>query len=318
MYVDWFSDDSLKIRDSKGENTLPTGSYHLSDLLLKEEMTILHKFRKDLHDQVSKCEFSIQIEGKTSTIQCTAQKKDDHVSCLWIILEKHQSIGLLQNAAHDFRTPLGSILGFVNLMKNMLQSGEKIDIETVGMYLDMMKLSADKALDLTSEIMELAEIESSSYKLSVEKVVLSDFVKRYLETHRLITFKKNIKVDFQSSSEKSAYVNELKLTRALDNIISNAVKFSKKGGVISVDLQEESDYLVVIIRDQGIGMSQEILSLLFEKFSKAKRRGLDGEPSHGLGMSIVRQIMILHNGKIDVSSEEGVGTEVRLNFKIAQ
>lgn len=315
MWIEWHSDDSIKVISSSGENLLPMGDYLLSSLVSKEEQVSLKAFKDRLDVNISKCQFIIQFGGKKTAIQCSAQKSMNKVYCLWIVSENSQSVGLLQNAAHDFRTPLGSILGFVNLMKNMLQSGEQIDMESVGLYLDMMKLSADKALDLSSEIMELAEIESASYKLSVEKVVLADFVKRYLETHRLITFKKNIKVDFQNNSNSSVLINELKLTRVFDNVMSNAVKFSKKGGIITVTLKEDGDAISVIIKDQGIGMSKEILSLLFEKFSKAKRRGLDGEPSHGLGMSIVRQIMLLHDGGVHVTSEEGVGTEVHLNFK---
>jgi len=222
----------------------------------------------------------------------------------------------LQHAAHDLKSPLNTILGMSNLLQHMLQD-EPMDKKELAKIIDLVKSSCNQALDLTSDILEMAELESEHYQLPLQPIILHDFVRNYIYTHRLMLLKKRMHLQFEADTYASILMNQSKITRVLDNIISNAVKFSHHGSNIWIKVMGAGKEVHLSIRDEGIGMSKRMVTDLFERFKGNQRRGLDGEISHGLGMTIVKQIVDLHHGTIDVSSEEGVGTEIILKFKKA-
>jgi two-component system sensor histidine kinase VicK len=96
--------------------------------------------------------------------------------------------------------------------------------------------------------------------------------------------------------------------RVVDNLVSNALKFTPAGGCVTVGLRERPNGVLLSMRDTGIGIPAALQAALFEKFSLAARAGVAGEPSTGLGLFITKQIVQLHRGKLWVESEEGVGT----------
>jgi two-component system sensor histidine kinase VicK len=132
-----------------------------------------------------------------------------------------------------------------------------------------------------------------------------------------LALKKNIKVKFECrilEGSTTLAINESKITRVLDNIITNAIKFSEAGSNVIISLEKVEKKLAIIIKDTGVGMSEEVIKHLFVKPGKSQRDGLNGEKSHGLGLSIVKQIMELHKGAIAIESKEGIGTNVTLTF----
>lgn len=314
-WVSWTDPDIICVKKAKGETLLNEGTHPIDNLVDQKHLGDVRYYWSQIKKDVSTTSFPIHFKGAVSKVQCYSFEDDHDILSLWVCLpEKDNSIFYLQNAAHDFRAPLGSIMGVVNLMQHTIQKEDQLDKEEMKTLLDMIKINADKALNLSGEIMELAEIESESYELKIHETRIGDFVKNYLETHRLLTLKKRIKVHFECETDVSVFINESKLTRALDNVLSNAVKFSKTGSNIYFRVSEEGSKVTIRISDEGIGMSEEILRNVFVKFGAAKRNGLDGEPSHGLGMSIVRQIMKLHGGNVEVTSKEKEGTQVCLVF----
>ncbi len=220
----------------------------------------------------------------------------------------------LQHAAHDLKSPLNTILGMSNLLQHMLQD-DPMDKKELAKIIDLVKTSCNQALDLTSDILEMAELDSDHYELPLHPIILHDFVRSYIYTHRLMLLKKRIHLQFEADTYASILMNESKITRVLDNIISNAVKFSYHGTNIWIRLIGAGTHVHLSVRDEGIGMSEKMVEDIFERFRGHQRRGLDGEVSHGLGMTIVKQIMDLHQADTEVRSEEGKGTEVILKFK---
>ena len=188
----------------------------------------------------------------------------------------------------------------------MVKDGEINDSE-LGKMLEMIKKSCYQSIDLTGDILELARIESSENQIKTRKVILKDFLSEYINTHRLLTLRKKISVEFKSSTDAKVGINRSNVTRVLDNLMTNAVKFSPAESIIKIDLSENDHFVQVKIKDSGVGMTDQMIQQLFVKFGKSQRRGLDGEASHGLGMSIVKQIMDRHEGGVYVESEEGKG-----------
>ncbi|WP_424961931.1 sensor histidine kinase [Ekhidna sp.] len=318
-WVSWDDPKTIYVEKSTCEDILPKGDYKLENMVTGECLKNILSYYQNISNTTLETNFTIKNNGQVCDVTCASILKEGEVRSLWFVIpEKDNSIFYLQNAAHDFRSPLASILGVVNLMHHSIKNDEEIDRGEMTTYLDMIKVNTDKTLRLADEIMELAEIESESYDLKMKPIVVKDFMSNYLATHRLLTLKKKITVQFESDLNSEAMINESKLTRALDNIMSNAVKFSKPESNIKVQLTEENDVIRLTISDQGIGMTPDILKNVFVKFGSSKRDGLDGEPSHGLGMSIVQQIMRLHGGNVEITSKEGMGTSVSLILKKKQ
>jgi two-component system sensor histidine kinase VicK len=119
---------------------------------------------------------------------------------------------------------------------------------------------------------------------------------------------KNVLVFKSSFIPLYAPVNREKLHRVMDNLITNAIKFSKDKEKIEIQLDKEYGMAIIQVIDHGLGIPKEMIPHLFERFSKAGRAGIRGEQSTGLGLSIVKQIVESHKGRIKVDSEEGKGS----------
>ncbi|MCP4460874.1 MAG: HAMP domain-containing histidine kinase [Cytophagales bacterium] len=285
--------------------------YLLENIVHENDFDRIRGHYKNVNKSIVGTEFCLKDGTK---IFCSSQQVDEGTSSIWKVKDMDNPIALLQAAAHDIRSPINSILGMAGLIQQLVKDGEKDD-EEFGSILEMIKKSCFQATDLTEDILELAKIESKGYQLQTRTVVMSDFLSEYINTHRLLTLKKKIDVQLESDTDAKAKINESNVTRVLDNLMTNAVKFSPTGSTIRIGLEANEQFIQVKITDSGVGMPEQLISQLFVKFGKSQRRGLDGEVSHGLGMSIVKQIMDLHLGEVLVESEEGKGTDVMLNFK---
>ncbi len=213
---------------------------------------------------------------------------------------------VLATVAHDLRGPIQNIKGMLGLMeRSMTELSDKHK-----KLLGMVKISCNQATDLISELLEMSEMEDEEYQLATEEIALNDFINQTIEPFKLSLEQKelNLKVDF-SEEEIYLQINKTKFSRVIENLLTNAQKFTSKGGQITVSTQIRNENALISIADDGIGIAQKMQSVIFDKFSKASRMGLEGEKSTGLGMSIVKQIVELHKGKIWLKSEEGKGTQ---------
>ncbi|MCP4461139.1 MAG: HAMP domain-containing histidine kinase [Cytophagales bacterium] len=212
------------------------------------------------------------------------------------------------------RSPVSSIIGMVNLIQMMIGDGD-ISNEELSNMVDMIKASSSKALQVTEEILELAEMESEGYVLSTKPIVMREFLESYVGSINPIALQKNIQVVLKISTDAICNIDEAKISRVLDNLLSNAAKFSYLESKIEIIVEDEDEKrLLLKVRDHRVGMPREMIDEIFVRFGKAQRPELEGEDSHGLGMSIVKQIMDLHGGEIEALSEEGKGTTINLHL----
>ena len=291
--------------------------YILNELVHKLDQGRVQSHYESVEKGVYKIQFTVYQKGEDNLkIVCSSKRHEDgSVLSLWILLpDETKSLGLLAMAAHDMRSPISSIVGLINLMQMMMIDGQ-IPAEELSNMMDMIKTSSSKALQLTDEILELADMESEGYVLTTKPMVVKDYVQDYIKKHASFKLKKRIEVVLHAKTAGMSEINEARLTRVLDNLISNAAKFSYPDSTIDIIVEDVEDEIVVRVQDHGVGMPKEMIDEIFVKFGKAQRPGLEGEDSHGLGMSIVKQIMTLHGGYITVESEERKGTTMNLYFK---
>ena len=315
VMVDFVKDDQIKVIHNSTEiRELVCGAcYNLADVFHEDRYRSLFEMEQPSNLRLNDS-FSNPIEIQSYFNQSSTERTG-----LWLPLGEINSArtnDLLASAAHDLRSPIHTILGLSNLIDLLVKSDE-IDKEELLKIAQMIRSSCSDAIDFTNDVLEMSNIESHTISLAKEKVNLEEFIKHYINTHRLLALKKSISVNFinKLTGKSTVLINKTKITRVFDNLISNAIKFSPKGSSIEISLHEVTDGISITFRDHGIGMSDAVLKSIFTKFGKSRRKGLLGEKSHGLGMPIVKHIMDLHDGTIDISSKVNQGTEVNITFK---
>ena len=225
------------------------------------------------------------------------------------------------NISHDMRTPLNAILGFAALAeKEDLGETERRE------YIAKIHSSGQLLLDLINDTLTISKANSGKLELKPKPVRARDLFESIIVPIRASAAKKNITftADTSGAMDRTILADELSVQKILLNLLSNAVKYTPEGGHVSLRLFNDPtagpdpDSLLVV-SDDGIGISPEFLPHVFEPFSQEKRRGYETVGT-GLGLSIVKQLVDLMGGTIQVQSEPGRGTTftVRLHFDEAK
>jgi len=220
---------------------------------------------------------------------------------------------LISIVAHDIRTPLNQILGLTELLQ---QSENKFDAEQNEMLLQIKK-STERLSKMTNNILDIEAIEAGKSNIILEKVDLDLLIKEVLANFRIQAEKKQIQISLLSNtSSKIIFVDFLLTIEIVENLISNALKFSPRNSVITISLEKTNTEALIKISDKGEGLSKEDLELLFKKFQKLSTIPTDGETSIGLGLSIVFKYVQQLNGKVWCESEKGKGSAFFVSFPL--
>ena len=225
----------------------------------------------------------------------------------------------LSNMSHDIRTPMNAIIGITTLMKNELHQPEKL-----AEHLGKLETSGQLLLGIINNILDMSRIESGKTTLNVEKMNLSqqvsqlDSIIRQQAGQRRQTFTVNTHLQHEN-----VLADPNRLNQVLMNILSNAVKYTPKGGHIRLEVEElpRNEHFAryrFVVQDDGIGMSEEFQKTLFDPFTREEKSGTNKVQGTGLGMAITKSIVDLMGGSISVESAPGRGTrfEVVLEFPI--
>ena len=218
------------------------------------------------------------------------------------------------NLSHEFRTPLMLIKGPVE----QLLSGRKIN------QLELIKLidkNSQKLQNLIDQLLELTQLESDSILLKAKKVNQVPVVRGIFHSFSSLAEQKNISIQFNSTDDKIfAWIDRDKFEKILNNLLSNAFKFTSENGNISVSISTDkiagNEVAFVSIKDTGIGIPKDNIDKIFDRFYQiddSSRRVYSGS---GIGLSLVRELVDLHKWKINVTSELGVGTEFILQIPL--
>jgi len=215
-------------------------------------------------------------------------------------LEKNRFLGI---AAHDLRNPLSSIRGLSQLMvENPMEPAEQKE------FLDTIHRTSDETLGLVNDLLDVAVIESGKLDIKRKDQDLAKLVGqriKHLEPHAR---GKGIAVKLDADGMRSASIDAARFGQVVDNLVSNAIKFSPAGTTVTVALRADGDNFVFSVQDQGPGIPEEERKLLFRSFQKLSARPTGGEKSTGLGLAIVKKVVDAHGGRIEVDSEPGRGT----------
>lgn len=209
-------------------------------------------------------------------------------------------LSLFTDMSHDLRTPLTLIADPVEriLDDSNLTSRQRSMLEIV-------RRNAALLLRLVSEILDLRKVQNGKMELSVQTFSLTDSVKLWVESFRPTAASKQIALNLKTDGDIDICADYYKVERICYNLISNALKYNRKGGTVTVSVAGSGGYAVITVADTGIGMSKENAQHIFEKFFQAGNVG----GSTGVGLAIVKAFAELHGGKVAVKSIEGQGSE---------
>jgi signal transduction histidine kinase len=217
---------------------------------------------------------------------------------------KNQLLGM---AAHDLRNPLSVIQTASSFLLD--ESGKLLPEETRIDFLRRMKGSSEFMLKLIDDLLDVAKIESGKLDLDLSDVDMAGIIDDNLVLNGMLAEKKNIRLNFSRGAElPKLRADQGKVEQVLNNLISNALKFSLPDTEVKVTAQQMNGSVVVSVEDHGLGIPAGELDKLFKPFGRTSVRSTAGEKSTGLGLAISRKIIERHGGRIWASSEVGKGS----------
>lgn len=259
----------------------------------------LIKSIRDVHDGYENDFHSVTAYTETEAI---SEACDDMLHRLQVLDETRQEF--VSNVSHELKTPLTSM----KVLADSLIGQDDVPVEFYREFMTDIGAEIDRENKIINDLLSLVKMDKTSSNVNITTVNINELIELIMKRLRPIARKKNVDLVLESFRPIMAEVDEVKLTLALSNLIENAVKYNNPEGWVHVSLNADHQNFYVTVEDNGIGMPQESLDHIFERFyrvDKSHSREIGGT---GLGLAIARSAVIMHRGAIKVHSTEGEGT----------
>jgi len=218
------------------------------------------------------------------------------------------------NVSHEFKTPLTSIQGFAQAILDEAVHTKKDRSHAAEVILQ----ETDRLNFLVNDLLTLARLDAGTMNFEKVEISINPLIKNIFDKIQFQLDEKKLQVEINFNQENIIFADGERIIQVFSNLINNAVKFTPEGGLIRVYDQSDENYAVIYIEDNGIGISDDDLDKVFERFYQAdKSRGKDKTRSVGLGLSIAKQIVLSHQGEISVESELGNGSRFMVKLPLA-
>ncbi|MGA9293146.1 MAG: PAS domain S-box protein [Ignavibacteriaceae bacterium] len=217
--------------------------------------------------------------------------------------------------SHDLRTPFSSILGFTDLLLN----DDELTDEEKNQYIRYIRDSSKSMLSLVNSLLDWTRLQTGRITIEMERIDASSIIEKSINALSGAAFQKNIELISLIGNDVFVFVDKELIGQVFNNLISNAIKFTKNEGniIISVNPSDKNRFIEFSVRDNGVGIKEEHLQYLFKVESKFTSEGTSGEKGSGLGLSLVKEIIEKHGGKIWVETEYGKGSDFKFTLPIA-
>lgn len=257
---------------------------------------------------VGKGDFSIQV-AETSHDEIGKLSKGFNEMVNKLAEHEISRQRFISDVSHEFRTPLTIIQGFAKIIKD-----ESLSAEDYRKYGNIILHSSDRLSVLAQDMQLLTAIESNYYKIAPLKYSLSDQLEIVVQSFENKALEKNLKIKlFYDKRGLKIIGDKYRLEQVWFNLLSNAIKYSSEG-IIEIHAVRDKKTITVTFIDNGIGMSQDELLHIYDRFYRVdESRSIEGS---GLGMSIVKSILDVHKGFIDIKSVKGKGTTISVQFNL--
>jgi two-component system phosphate regulon sensor histidine kinase PhoR len=245
-------------------------------------------------------------EAKDDVMEWAAQRKEEIE-----VLRSNEAYRkeFLQNLAHEFKTPIFAIQGYVDTLLNGALENPEVNVR----FLEKTAQNVGRMVNLIHDLDEISNLESGSQPVSPRNFIIQDLIRETFESLSIKTSKRNIKCSIKKGCELpiTVFADKEKIMQVLINLVENATKYGQENGNIIASVYKTDDtHVLVEISDDGIGIAEEHLNRIFERFYRTDRGRSRDVGGTGLGLSICKHIIEAHGQSIHARSKLDVGTTV--------
>ena len=225
----------------------------------------------------------------------------------------------ISNMSHELRTPLNTVIGFSKILAG--HERREIDPREVSEYAQLIHAAADKLLSVINDILDISKIQSGRYTIDKAEIAIDEILEAIVSSHRQAAREGDITLELACGADvPNALGDPSKLSQALANLVSNAVKFTQAGGTVRIEARglENGSGTLVRISDTGIGMNAEDISIAMAPFGQVDGTRARLHEGAGLGLPIAKALIELHGGTLSLRSTKWIGTEAIVHLPSAQ
>lgn len=302
------SAEMLKQEQEKREN-IERRKYELEQLVeertveLQEQMDLLRSANEEIQRQVE-----IQFEQSAEIQLANTQLQEQNVRLHDLNQEKNEFLSI---AAHDLKNPLSNIMMLTEMLRqpNMIQEEDK-RVEAFELVISATR----RMMTLIVNLLDINKIEQGNFSLNIISIDIASKARIMTDSCQTQAEKKNIRIECSAPAEAYIRADAVALSQIMDNLLSNALKYSPRGGFVRVRVEKSdtdgegnSSAYIFSVQDEGQGLTEEDKTKLFGKFARLSAQPTDGEHSTGLGLSIVKRMVDAMQGRVWCESEAGKG-----------
>ncbi len=266
-------------------------------------IAIMYRKRNQQKKEIERQRQSIELKKEQ------LERRNHHL----VTLDEEKN-NLIKILAHDLRTPINQVQGLAQIFL-LSNSGLKDEDRLIIQRISDAAIRVNKMI---TNILDIDSVENNRVKIFMDRVSIGPLVSQVVKSFDKQAARKEISLHYHESTNAAIEGDALFLIQILENLISNAIKFSEKRKAITVSLQEVAESVLISVKDEGPGLSDDDKANLFRKFQRLSAKPTDGENSTGLGLSIVKKYVELMNGSVWCESELGKGATFIIKFRSAK
>ncbi len=305
----------LTLGDSIAANATIDARIFIKDneLFITGEINLLHildqnRKMSQLNQEISNLQRNL-VKEKMMLANTLKELKQSNEQLSILNSEKNRFLSM---AAHDLRSPISTAISYTDILRN---DDGTFSPERKQRFLGIIEERLQFSLKLMAELLDISKIEAGSLELSLKTNDYVELVRQTIKFNQLIANLKDITITMDCEEQDLFFLFDRgKVEQVINNLISNAIKYSGKGTKVLVKVERQSGGVKTIVIDQGVGIKNHELPHIFYPFQKSSSTPTAGESSTGLGLAIAKKIVTEHGGSIDVESKEGHGS--RFSFFI--
>lgn len=254
----------------------------------------------DTAKQISDGYYNVRIKKETNTKE--VGELISSINNLAFTLEKQEKLRkqLTADIAHEFRTPLTTLQTHMEAMIEGIWKPEIYRLESC--HVEIIRI-----IKMVKDLERLATVENDNFKLNKTEINLADIVEKIIGNFDIHIKNKGLAVSITGNSS-NAFADKDRISQVIINLITNAVKYTNEGGAININISESNKFVSLSIKDNGIGIQEKEIPFVFERFYRGDKSRNKSTGGSGIGLAIVKSIVMAHEGKIELESELGKGS----------
>lgn len=323
-----------KTTDKKNVIKINSISETLKNILAMDETEIVGEEKFHILDEnksidifehiINEKKVSVNIKSSNSNFELISTNLYDNNYVIWFV-DKNEQIeheinnkirgDFFANLSHELRTPLNIIFSSLQVLDLKLKNIEKKEDQSITKYINMATQNTYRLLKLVNNLIDSNKITAGYFEYNPQNYDIVYFVESICQSIVDFAKQKNIEVIFDTDIEEKIISFDLdKMERIILNILSNSIKFTKEQGKIEIYIRESNEMLEIEISDDGIGIPQNKLNSIFERFKQVENNTIRSGEGSGIGLYLVKSLVDMHGGHIDVESELGLGTTFKISI----